>query len=57
MNDSFNYSGFIEMFLKSSDEFEPYGCIDDLPPSADIRRNPHTPAQPREKLILDPGED
>ncbi|NNF95737.1 MAG: hypothetical protein HKM94_02270 [Halobacteria archaeon] len=27
MNTSFNYSGFIEMFLESNDEFESYGVI------------------------------
>ena len=27
MNSNFNYSGFIEMFLESSDEFESYGVI------------------------------
>ena len=27
MNSNFNYSGFIEMFLESNDEFESYGVI------------------------------
>ncbi len=27
MNTNFNYSGFIEMFLESNDEFESYGVI------------------------------
>ncbi len=27
MNTTFNYSGFIEMFLESSDEFESYGVM------------------------------
>jgi hypothetical protein len=27
MNSNFNYSGFIDMFLESSDEFESYGVI------------------------------
>jgi hypothetical protein len=27
MNNRLNYSGFIEMFLESNDEFEPYGVI------------------------------
>ena len=27
MNSNFNYSGFIEMFLESDDEFESYGVI------------------------------
>lgn len=57
MNNSFNYSGFIELFLNTSDEFEPYGCIDDLPPSADIRRNSHTPSPQHDRQITDPGED
>lgn len=27
MNSNFNYSGFIDMFLDSNDEFESYGVI------------------------------
>ena len=27
MNSNFNYSGFIDMFLESNDEFESYGVI------------------------------
>ncbi|MDX1823170.1 MAG: hypothetical protein R3354_00550 [Thiohalomonadales bacterium] len=27
MNSNFNYSGFIDMFLETDDEFEPYGII------------------------------
>ncbi len=27
MNSKFNYSGFIEMFLESNEEFESYGVI------------------------------
>ena len=27
MNTNFNYSGFIDMFIESNDEFEPYGVI------------------------------
>jgi hypothetical protein len=27
MNSNYNYSGFIEMFLESNDEFESYGVI------------------------------
>ena len=27
MNTNFNYSGFIDMFLESNDEFESYGVI------------------------------
>ncbi|MGW8227499.1 MAG: hypothetical protein ACWGOW_01295 [Gammaproteobacteria bacterium] len=27
MNTNFNYSGFIEMFLESNDEFESYGVV------------------------------
>lgn len=27
MNSNFNYSGFIDMFLESDDEFESYGII------------------------------
>lgn len=26
MNNSINYSGFVEMFLNSDDDYEPYGC-------------------------------
>ena len=26
MNNSINYAGFIEMFIDSNEEFEPYGC-------------------------------
>lgn len=26
MNNTINYSGFVEMFMNSSDDFEPYGC-------------------------------
>lgn len=29
MNSNFNYSGFIEMFLESNDEFESYGVINE----------------------------
>lgn len=25
MNSTFNYSGFVDMFLNSSDDYEPYG--------------------------------
>ena len=28
MNDSLNYSGFVDMFLDSEDDYEPYGCVD-----------------------------
>ena len=28
MNNSINYSGFVEMCLNSSDDYEPYGCAD-----------------------------
>ncbi len=28
MNNKINYSGFVEMFMNSSDDFEPYGCAD-----------------------------
>lgn len=28
MNDSINYSGFVDMFLDSNDDFEPYGCVE-----------------------------
>ena len=28
MNNSINYSGFVDMFLDSEDDFEPYGCSD-----------------------------
>ena len=45
MNSNFNYSGFIEMFLESNDEFESYGVITESlqllepqPPSADTER-------------------
>ena len=27
MNDKINYSGYVEMFLDSGDDFEPYGCV------------------------------
>ena len=26
MNNSINYSGYVDMVLDSSDDFEPYGC-------------------------------
>lgn len=26
MNNSINCSGFVDMFMDSSDDFEPYGC-------------------------------
>lgn len=57
MNSSFNYSGFIEMFLNSDDEFEPYGLIDNPPHGADIRHNQSNQPPHRDKLIIDPGED
>ena len=45
MNSNFNYSGFIEMFLESNDEFESYGVITESlqllepqPHSADTER-------------------
>ena len=28
MNTSINYSGFVDSFLDSDDDFEPYGCSD-----------------------------
>ena len=28
MNDSINYSGFVDMLLDSEDDFEPYGYAD-----------------------------
>lgn len=28
MNQSVNYSGFVDMFLNSNDDYEPYGCSD-----------------------------
>jgi hypothetical protein len=30
MNDKINYSGYVEMFLDSGDDFEPYGCVPSL---------------------------
>ena len=57
MNNSFNYSGFIEMFLNTNDEFEPYGFIDDLPAGAEVEPNQHAPSPHRERLIIDPGKD
>jgi len=57
MNDSFNYSSFIEMFLNTSDEFEPYGVGDDLPPGTDKRPLQYNKSQHRDTLNQDPGED
>ncbi len=57
MNNSFNYSSFIEMFLNSNDEFEPYGVGDNLPPGADKRPLQYNKSQHRETLIQDPGEE
>lgn len=28
MNNSINYSGFVDIYLDSDDEFEPYGDVD-----------------------------
>lgn len=57
MNNSFNYSNFIDMFLVTSDEFEPYGFTDDVPASADIRQRQHEPLQHQKNKTSDPGED
>lgn len=39
MNSSINYSGFVEMFLESNDDFEPYGCTDANESMEDMHRN------------------
>lgn len=28
MNDSINYSGFVDMLLDSDEDYEPYGCVE-----------------------------
>lgn len=30
MNTNFNYAGFIDMFLESRDDYEPYGITDSM---------------------------
>jgi len=57
MNSSFNYSGFIEIFLNSSDDYEPYGCVDEVDPRADRRASQFNPVQHRESLNIDSLDD
>lgn len=57
MNNSFNYSGFIELFLNSNDDFEPYGFADNLPPGVDPQSAQSHQRQHREKLITKPEDD
>lgn len=57
MNNSVNYSGFIEMFMDSNDDFEPYGCVDDAPSVADKRRSHFNSSQHRDNLNIEPWED
>jgi len=35
MSPTFNYSGFVDMFLDSDDEFEPYGILSE--PTDDLK--------------------
>lgn len=57
MNNSFNYSNFIDMFLYSDDEFEPYGFVDDLPAGTDMRHRQDNQPQHRESLVTDLAEE
>lgn len=55
MNNSINYSGFVEMFLDSGDEFEPYGCVDTPSPAGDAQRNKRDSAsQQQEHPVEEP---
>ena len=38
MNNSINYSGFVEMFIDSNEDFEPSGCADTLPSAVEGQR-------------------
>ena len=58
MNNSINYSSFVEMFLNSGDDFEPYGCVD-IPRIADdakARQNT-SPRLARETFDASPWDD
>lgn len=57
MNDSFNYSGFIELFKNSNDDFEPYGCVDDAHPAADRHASHINSSQHRDDLNIDSWDD
>ena len=57
MNNSFNYSNFIEMFMNSDDDFEPYGCVDDAHPVTDKHPSHFNSSQHRDSLDIEPWED
>ena len=43
MNNAINYSGFVDMFLDSSDDFEPYGYS--APPSLIVNASDYNSVQ------------
>lgn len=55
MNNSINYSGFVEMFLNSGDDFEPYGCVRVPSPSSEGPYERSTPRQPPDVLNDEPA--
>ncbi|MGD8408348.1 MAG: hypothetical protein PVG50_07450 [Thiohalophilus sp.] len=47
MNSQFNYAGFVELFLESDDDHEPYG-VSQVSPS-------QTPSEPETEYMLPPS--
>jgi hypothetical protein len=54
MNNSINYSGFVEMFIDSNDDFEPYGCAETSTPAGEGQRlRSSNPKQDQDKISED----
>jgi len=58
MNSKINYSGYVEMFLDSTDDFEPYGYVSVPHGAGDTSGNSHScHNQHQEYLMIEPVGD
>ena len=57
MNSKINYSGYVEMFLNSSDDFEPYGLVPAPYYANQVSASNANYEQHREYLFADPLEE
>lgn len=56
MNDKINYSGYVEMFLDSADDYEPYGYIPEPFLIDELSAGNDDYEQHREYLFAEPPE-
>lgn len=58
MNNKINYSGYVEMFLDSSDDYEPYGCVTALRTAGEASDSSHVNYDlHRENLLVELSGD